>query len=363
MMQSSLVPKHNKVYEVPAKPQSASRASKLANVPQVRKQPTRQPQGRVDERLAEYLHAITDPWSAPLARGLTGDRMIPMTCVVKRQNAMSFNLAGSDTVGAGVELSIILNDFRDPYLVWKTPTGDAHIVGADALTPDNYSIPGNSYGRVVGAAIRIRYLGAEINRGGAFYHFPHDREGTGIDSLLHDDSWGSMPSELIRAISAVQVKPNPITFHHAPEAGFGPLVGHADAAFTGGIPSGTSAIRLLYVGPETSCNFSIEICEVVEYFHVTHRHMAGHSMPHPSGVAVQSAIACHMQAPGSGHSSPDHSGDHTSWLRKAAHVIGEAGGLIATTGKTAGQAIWAYKGLKSMLNASSAIATGAMVAL
>lgn len=350
-------------YEISNKAQSSSKTGKLANVTQVRQQPTRQPPRRVDGRLAEYIQAITDPWSAPLSRGLTGDRMIPMTCVVKRQNAMSFNISGSDVVGAGIELSVVLNDSRDPYLVWKTPTGTVNIVGADAPTPENYSIPGNSYGRVIGAAVRIRYLGAEINRGGAFYHFPHDREGTGIDSLLHDDSWGAMPSELVRAISAVQVRPNPITFYHAPESGFGPLNTYGAAAFTSGIPAGTSAIRLLYVGPEASCNFSLEICEIVEYYHVTHRHMSGHVMPHPSGVAVQSAIACHMQAPGSGHSSPDHHGDHTSWLRKAAHVVGEAGGLIASTGRAAGQAIWAYKGVQSMLTAGSAIATGAMVAL
>lgn len=318
---------------------------------------------RADGRLADYLHTVVDPWSSPLSRGLTGDRMLPMTCVVRRQNAMSFSLLESESVGAGVELVITMNDNRDPFLAIKAPGSSVRMLGADAAVPDNFSIPSNSYGRVIGAAVRIRYLGAEINRGGTFYHFPHDREGSGLDALMHDDAWGSMPTELVRAISAVQVRPNPITFHMAPETGFAPLVCSPDASFTAGVPANYSAMRLMYVGPQASCNFSIEVCEVIEYFHITHRHMATTTSAHPFGSAVHSAIAAHMQTPGSGNSSPDHHGDKWGWIRRVSNVVGEAGGLITSAGRTAAQAIWAAKGIKAMLGAGSAIASGAMVAL
>lgn len=314
--------------------------------PKKKQAPAARQQKRFDPKISSYVNAVINPWSAELTRGLTADRMLPMTAVVRRMNACTMQVPVDLNLPTGAELVVVLNDNRDPYLVvsYKDNAGQTVVrqFGMDANVVDNYSIPGGSYARIISTGVRIRYLGAAVDRGGSFYHFPHDRESTGIDGLVEDNAWGTLSSELMRAISIAPVSDRPTHFFAAPEAGFAPVTAHTN--WTAGIPPSEpiSCLKLLFLGPAKALNISIEICQMLEYFHLSHRHMASVSMPHPSGLAVQQALASHMQQQGSGHSSPDHGGA-AKFVSKIVRVAEEAAHIGVTVGR-------GYKTVKGALS-------------
>lgn len=314
----------------------------------------------LDPRLRSYMASVLNPFSGPISKGLTVDRSMPMTNVIRRRNTVSVNLtsAPSADLAGGVEFVIVLNDRRDPYIVTAHKLGSSPVTvtthGLD-VTDSDLSIPDKSYARIVSAGVRITYLGNNLNRGGSFYQFARDRETGSSSGIQWSNTFGDVRGELARAVATVPVPRKSFSFIHAPEATFAEvdIINNMGPGATGGtlttpaftgLPTSSdsvSVIHLYWQGPAEACNFSFELVETIEYYHTTHRHFATPSTSHPQGLAVQQAIAAHMQKPGSGNSSPDHKG-LGSYIAEASAVVGAAAGLFENTAKAMfnGKGMW-----------------------
>lgn len=281
----------------------------------------------ISPQVGHYIHTVLNPWTSTPCRALTADPSVPHTNILRRMNTVSFSYEGATDLTEGLEVLVVLNGARDPYVFCAANLGGTprvQVLGRDR--PDNASIPPNSYARVVGAGVKITYDGTAVNRGGKWYHFAYSRE-MGGTSLFEAPQWGSATHELNRAVSMVDmIRHSEAMFVTAPESGFVPITIKPDDMFMPTWPAPTenvSIMRLLYKGPTVSCTFTMEIAEALEYFHLSHRHMARPTFTHPQALSVHQTLSTHLQASGSGASSPQDSrtGGFSRFVRAASGVI------------------------------------------
>lgn len=318
----------------------------------------------LDPRLSRFLTAVTNPFAGPLTKGLVADRMIGVTNVIRRTNTFQVNIPSTTTdIDKGVEFLIILNGERDPYLLYSVGgTSAITALGRDPDAVANYTIPLNSYGRVVAAGARFTYMGQAMKLSGAVYQFPTDKGGGGATGLAGATAFGQVRDQLERALTRQQVRMKPMHFVNPPEEQFSPITAIPDTKFSTGIlPTAAdriSCMHFFWTGDRESCNFTVEVSSMIEYYHISHKAFATRCVPHPVGDSVQQALASTMQQPSANMTNPAEPG---FMARLKANVI-EAAGMLGVVANTAVGLKQAY----NMLGASNSaplieeVGTGAL---
>lgn len=279
---------------------------------------------------------VINPWSAPLAKGLSGDPSAPDTSVVRRKSVVSVDLSAGLVNGA--EFAIVMNGRRNPYIAaWN---GTAVTYYGRELEDDGL-IPLDSYARVVSSGVQIRYTSSEQNRGGVWHHFSYDRDKSDSPAMAAFKNWGSLVENLEHAVSDTRMPPSgTIGFIDSPEVGFGRVTAQAADLLDAGMPASetdTSLMRLAYSGSPAGCVVEFHIAEVLEYYHINHAAYASGPTIVPHGDSVHQGLNSMLSIKGSQNSIVK-----PSLMAKVTDTINTATGIMTSVAGAFTGAVNAY---------------------
>lgn len=270
------------------------------------------PKKTIDPALTRLLRCIVDPFTGPLSTALVPGGP-STTALCRRLSQFAISVTSS---ALGTDCFIPLNTARDPYMVLATGNGADWTTVAPTLsyfnratdTPLNYTIPLGASARVISSGVRLECTSGFQDMSGMLYHFPYNPDKVNTADQV-PSPWGSPSTNLAMAAGHHRICANTCTFVEAPNISFLPVQSYPDASWTTGLPDITEqvdGIRLFMTGIKTgvTLNFLVTVAEVVEYYHVTHKHFSRTPTTHMEAPAMLEALRVAMAQPGSNASSP-----------------------------------------------------------
>jgi len=282
--------------------------------------------------LARFAAMVANPWTGPLARGLVPDDSIPNSVLVRRRSTLTLDLSNAPTLGSGVEIAVVMNGARDPYIGYRiidpSITTTSYVGRA---TEDSGLVPMGSYGRVIASGVRVTYLGTEQNRGGCLYHFSYSRENSQVAQLAAYQTWGSLIDSLGGAVTAAKIGPSGVVaLVDSPETTYCEIKTQPDNLLDAGMPAPTanvSIFRCAFVGPKAGMILQFDISEVLEYFHLSHKAFSTPITNVPNGETLQKGLNSMLSTPNSGNTQVDKPGFLTKVTQTLGNLTGVATGV------------------------------------
>jgi len=275
---------------------------------------------------------------------------------VRRSVTLPIDLTDAPTWHGWAEFAIVLSGARDPYMMWKTSGNDAEPgnwgwVGR-ADSESSATIPVGSFGRTLTSGVRITYQGTEQNRGGRLLQFGYSRENSFLDSIGALRLWGDLYANQQYSCDEKRVGPSDMKFLVGGDVTFTEVKAQDADFLKAGMPGTVDARRMqegqvsiarfLYVGPKTSCLFSLQVSSVMEYFHITHQPFAKAVTSHANGEDIQRATRNWLGEVQSNHSDASKPGMLTRLMNGVATAVhgvqGVSAALAAAGGSTASYA-------------------------
>lgn len=366
-----------------AKRRSGSAGRGGSRVASVRPVAIVQPPKPVHESVRRYLACVANPFSGPLARGISGNHPSHQTVVLRRRNVISLTIGtgtfapGTASVaGGGTDIIIPLASTLDPYIIAASAEGPAWSnswrtsFGKQAAT----LLPTGSLFRTVSAGVRITPTNASDRVSGAFAIFaptPFANADTTSELVTLGPSlgYGAVRADLNEAVAIVPTQGSKTITFTAPVHDIWTPVDTAETNVVDSTVVGaplnwrpTAHIRLWYQASTADPqNFLVEVSQVVEYYHDSHSVFAEKAISHPDGMQITQAVAAVMAEPGSNISSAN-----SSWLynrlRQAAGIAEAGGELIYNAARTAFTAKKSFDVLKGLYTGAQAAGELALLA-